>query len=318
MIGCMFREDTLDDLMSRVLGALLNADSHVEASRGRATEIFGATLILNNPRARLSRSESKGKLFSALGELLWYLSGDIKFEFIRYYVGKAYDDETEDQETVRSGYGRRLFRHGETNIDQIANVIELLKQKPSSRRAVIQIFDASDIDGAYKSVPCTCTLQFVNRDGKLNMLVNMRSNDAFLGLPHDVFAFTMLQEIIARSIGAELGIYQHCVGSLHLYDDHREKAITYLGEGYFNKVSMDPMPDGDPWRDIKNVVEFERIIRTKEVPVLEELPRYWADLCTLLQIFRAWRDSNFEECTRLRSLISSPVYRVFIEDKLTH
>ena len=59
----------------------------------------------------------------------------------------------------------------------------------------------------------------------------MRSNDAFKGLPHDVFCFTMLQEIFARTLGVHVGVYKHAVGSLHLYDKDRQKANQYLKEG---------------------------------------------------------------------------------------
>ena len=65
--------------------------------------------------------------------------------------------------------------------------------------------------------PCTCTLQFLARGVKLDLIVYMRSNDVIKGLPHDIFCFTMLQEIAARRLSLEPGIYKHCVGSLHLY-----------------------------------------------------------------------------------------------------
>src|SRR5450759_4353018 len=117
-------------------------------------------------------------------------------------------------------------------IRQIDNVINLLKKKSESRQAVIQLFDASDIVEVHKDIPCTCTLQFLIRQRRLNMITNMRSNDAFLGLPHDIFAFTMLQEIIARTLGVEMGTYKHAVGSLHLYDKNRNSAQQFLDEGW--------------------------------------------------------------------------------------
>src|ERR1700690_496760 len=90
-------------------------------------------------------------------------------------------------------------------INQFENVLNLLKELPTSRRAVIQVFDAADnASGHLKDVPCTCTLQFMIRSRRLHMITYMRSNDAFWGLPHDVFAFTMLQEYVARTIGVEL------------------------------------------------------------------------------------------------------------------
>jgi thymidylate synthase len=103
----------------------------------------------------------------------------------------------------------------------VADLISLLQKRPASRRAALQIYDARDLAQEHKDVPCTCTLQFFVRDGRLEMATYMRSNDAYLGLPHDVFAFTMLQELVARSLGVEVGVYRHMVGSLHLYEVDR-------------------------------------------------------------------------------------------------
>jgi thymidylate synthase len=68
--------------------------------------------------------------------------------------------------------------HGK--IDQLRNVVALLKRKASTRQAVIQLFDGADIVKSYNDVPCTCTLQFMVRGGRLHMLTSMRSNDAYL------------------------------------------------------------------------------------------------------------------------------------------
>jgi thymidylate synthase len=109
---------------------------------------------------------------------------------------------------VHGGYGPRLFRHRAGN--QVQSAIEALKRGPSTRRAVVQIFDAEDVASRHKEVPCTCTLQFLVRRQRLHMLVSMRSNDAYKGLPHDVFCFTMLQEISR---------------SQHRYRDRRLQAV---------------------------------------------------------------------------------------------
>lgn len=314
-----FKAETLDDLMHEVLEKLFSLEDYVEASRGSMKEIFGATLLLTNPRARLSRSESKGKLFSALGELLWYLTGENDLEFIKYYVGSIYEGESEDGITVRSGYGERMFNHG-GSINQVQNVIYLLKQRPSSRRAVVQLFDASDLAAPYKSIPCTCTLQFLIRGGHLNLLVNMRSNDAFWGLPHDVFAFTMLQEIIARSVGVDVGIYQHCVGSLHLYEDQFDNASNYLKEGWMNKTAMEPMPAGDPWPSINEVKRIAELVRCDGAAELNqiELDLYWRDICFLLMWFHSFKHKDFQRCSDLKKSIRDQAYHIFIEDKVAN
>jgi thymidylate synthase len=196
--------ETLDDVLLALYPVLLGRSNEtVVATRGETAEIIGALIEIEQPRARLSRSETRGKLFSSLGELVWYLSRGNRLDFIERYVPR-YKEESEDGVQVYGGYGPRLF--GQRGHDQVRNVIELLGNRPTSRRAVIQIFNAEDIAAIHREIPCTTTLQFFVRNERLDMVTTMRSNDAYLGLPHDVFCFTMLQEIIARSLGREIGI----------------------------------------------------------------------------------------------------------------
>jgi thymidylate synthase len=83
-------EESLDDLMRAVFKQLLKerGNFQVVSSKGKSTETFGALLELKNPRARLSRSFSKAKAFSPLGELFWYLSGSDSVDFIKHYIPK--------------------------------------------------------------------------------------------------------------------------------------------------------------------------------------------------------------------------------------
>jgi thymidylate synthase len=320
-----FRADTLDDLLREVLPELLQQDQEITAGQGDFTELFGVMLVLNNPRARLSRTESKGKIFSALGELFWYLSGTNSYRFITHYLpSEAYKKEDDnDDNSVRSGYGERLLAR-DGKINQIDNVIQRLRDQSTSRRAVIQLFDATDLTEDFKQIPCTCTLQFIVRDGRLNLLVNMRSNDAFRGLPHDVFAFTMIQELIARSIDVDVGVYKHCAGSLHLYSRDRDGAEAYLSEGWASPIAMGAMPNGDPWDAIGQVKAVEEMARKdQEVDLASaSLDPYWMDLCRLFLVFRQWKTKeahyaeSYEACKALNKQMEDKTYCAFIEAKL--
>jgi len=145
----------------------------------------------------------------------------------------------------------------------------------------------------------------------------MRSNDAFIGLPHDVFSFTMLQEIMARSLAVELGTYKHAIGSLHLYDENRENARQYVQEGWQETVAMPPMPMGDPWRSIRVLLKAESSIRRGSSVDIRKLKLhpYWEDLVQLLQIYWHSRNGESREIRRLRNSMSSPVYDPYIERK---
>lgn len=296
---------SLDDLLGEVLARLLKSGNAISPTKGEAKELTGVVLVLRNPRARLSQTETKGTLFSCLGELLWYLSESNQVAPIQHYLSR-YDEFAESDGTVWGAYGPRIFNM--RGINQLALVIDRLKRNPDSRKAVVQLFNAEDIptdERSFKDIPCTCTFQFMIRGRKLDMITSMRSNDAFIGLPHDVFAFTMIQEIVARSLGIEVGIYKHMVGSLHLYDDKIAKARSYLDEGFQStQFQMPPMPIGNPWKALGLVVENERRIRLNEIVDIDAISvdPYWLDLIKALMIYMLARDPNIISAETLKKI----------------
>lgn len=304
---------TLDVLLRQALRHVVDEGISVEASRGFNKEVIGVLLRLKNPRARLSRTEARGAAFSPLGEFAWYLAASDDAEFVSYYI-PAYRKETEIDGTIRGAYGPRLFSAGWHN--QFANVVDLLRRRPSTRRAVIQLFDHRDLAGTYKVVPCTCSLQFLVRAERVNLVASMRSNDAFRGLPHDVFCFTMLQELVARTLGLELGEYFHHIGSLHLHDESAKAVNDLLGEGVQATIgaAMPPMPIGDPWSGVDAFRRAERKIRTgQDYAVSEEdVDPYWQDLIRLLVAFRHYRDRRFDQLSSVKEKMSSPYYNDYI------
>ena len=307
-----FEAETLDDALLELYPALLARASRVKATRGDFSELLGVQVEIGLPRARLSRSETRGKPFSCLGELLWYLSRGNNLDFIAAYLPN-YRDESEDGVTVYGGYGPRIFQ--QRGLDQLANVIALLRRRPSSRQAVVQIFNAEDIASKHKDVPCTTSLQFIIRDGQLHLIVTMRSNDAYLGLPHDVFCFTMIQEIVARSLECDIGSYRHFAGSMHLYEKHHASAESFIGEGYQRRIEMPFMPEGDPWASIGTTLEAEARCRAGEVFDANTLgvAPYWQDLVRLLQVLFS-RDAT--RIATLRDCMSFPHYRHYIDARL--
>lgn len=301
--------------MRRVIGSLINSGELTSPSRGPAVELCGVGLELTNPRARLSRSEVRGRIFSCLGELCWYLSGSNSAAQISYYI-PAYEREGEGDE-VHGGYGPRLINWN--GVNQISSVIETLRLKPSSRRAVIQLFDHDDLQGTYKDVPCTCTLQFLIRNNEMQLISYMRSNDVYLGLPHDIFSFTMLQELVACSLDLSVGRYVHFVGSLHLYERDRSKAMAFLKEGWQGTTSCMPvMPAGNPWPAIQSLLTTEEAIRngTDLPPTTASVEAYWEDLIRLLQVYAHSKRKNLAEVSRLRLDMVEPAYDLYIASRL--
>lgn len=308
-----FCEETLDDLMHGALEALVLNGQLTRPSRGDALELRGVRLELTNPRARLSRSYSRGRVFSCLGELVWYLAGSDSVEHIAHYLSR-YRDDAEPDGTVHAAYGTRLFAPEA----RLQRAIETLDAKQDSRQAVVSLLDVEDMNGTWRHVPCTSTLQFFRRDRLLDMVVHMRSNDAYLGLPHDVFAFTMIQELVARSLDLRLGTYIHMVGSLHLYSEHQDRAEAFLGEGFASVTPMPAMPEGDPWHSVDTLVAAEQTIREGgSIDPDESLAPYWADLLRLLIVYTAYRSEGDQSpaIARARRSMSEDTYDVYLNDK---
>jgi thymidylate synthase len=305
---------TIDDLLRKVYGKLVQSKNRVTPTRGNTLELTGVLLHLKNPRARLSRTEIRGIIFSCIGEFLWYLTKKNELSFIEYYI-KKYKDESTDGLTVHGGYGPRLFKS--RGINQVENVLDLLKKNPNSRRAVIQLFDPEDLAKDYKEIPCTCTIQLMVRQKKLHMFTQMRSNDAYKGLPHDIFAFTMLQELFARILSVEIGEYKHYVGSLHLYESDIENTKNFLNEGWQETVLMPPMPRGDPWSSIKLVLAAEKRIRKRKFDnnTSQKIDPYWADLLRLLEIYRLDKEEDKKQVSAIKKNMSSQVYNMYINKR---
>jgi len=312
------RASTLDDVLNEAFERLLRTGRLVTATTkgkilGDTVEASGVIIELTNPRARMSRSEARHLLFGCLGEFLWYLSGDDTLAFIRYYIPN-YPDDGNGSKTVRAAYGPRLRN---PNKDQIDWVVDILREKPSTRRAVIPLYLEQDTFTEAPEVPCTCTLQFLLRNERLELLAHMRSNDAYVGLPGDVFAFTMIQELIARAVGVEVGTYKHLVGSLHLYEKNWKSAKRFLAEGWQKKYSMPLMPLGNQFENLAKVLRTEKALRKgRNAKVPSSLPEYWQDIIQLLRIHRADKDdAPSKDIKRIRKAIHSDAYEPYIETK---
>jgi thymidylate synthase len=302
----------LDDVLIELYKALLATDARNEGTRGSNKELLGVTVRIGNPLARLSRSEDRGKPFSALGELLWYLSGSDHLSFIEPYVPRYKCDAVGG--VLPGAYGPRLFAKGGT-IDQISNVTQLLRENSGSRRAVVQLFDADDIIVRKKEIPCTTTLQFHLRDGNLHMSATMRSNDAYFGVPHDVFCFTMLQEMMARRLGANLGSYIHHVGSMHVYDEFVEAMRKYVEEGFQRASPMPAMPVGDPFKFVPTLLAAEDLISHGDSITISNFTEepYWADIMRLVQVF--WASGQNERLNQLKAEFSYQGYSTYIDGR---
>lgn len=210
-------------------------DAPISNPRGmKVKEIIVPCLQLSNPRARLLNCPPRKANYGfAVGEFLWYLRGAEDLKSISYY-NKRMVHYSNDGETINSAYGKRLLVDvaGKSNVDKLTQwqiCVEELIRDNDSRRAVMFIGSPADhadaIISGSKDVPCTLSMQFLIRNKKLHLHVNMRSNDVIWGLTYDLFSFTLLQECMLLSLkeaglDVELGSYIHTAGSMHVYEQH--------------------------------------------------------------------------------------------------
>lgn len=194
-----------------------------ESRNGRVQEHLNTQITLTQPVHRyiLNRNR-KANVFAQIAETMWVLSGRNDIEWLSAYLPRA-KNYSDDGETWRGGYGPRIRNwHG---IDQLERVVEILRDDPMSRRAVISIYDPSiDIEGG-KDVPCNDFLQFQIRGNLLHLTVTVRSNDLMWGWSGiNAFEWSTLQEIVASLLDVEVGHLVFNIGNLHLYENHWDKA----------------------------------------------------------------------------------------------
>lgn len=188
---------------------------------GVVGEVINAVTVIDNPTLNIMKNPIRNlSMKYAIGELLWYLSGNNKLSAIKNYT-KAWDRMSDDGITVNSNYGYCIYE--KFGFDQWNYIKELLKKDKNSRQAVIHIKEPKNtLVHPTKDLNCTVSLQFLIRemDGedKLFMTVYMRSNDLWLGFPFDIFQFTCMQIRMAMELNVGIGSYTHIAGSLHLYE----------------------------------------------------------------------------------------------------
>ena len=247
-------------------------------------ELLGVTLRLSNPRTRmLDVPKKKLPASFAIGEWLWTIEAREDLDFIRYYA-PSYGRFSDDGVMLNGAYGPRI-------VPEFDKIVELLRQDVDSRRALVPIYAQRDVAKDSRDIPCTTTMQFLIRGGRLTMVTTMRSNDIILGMPFDVFNFTMIQEWMACRLGVEVGEYIHFVGSLHYYGTDEEKLRAIISEP---AVSTFEMPAMDPETIFGELEDFKRLeaeLRQRGRSDIS-IDGYFAPFAKVLKKYAAKRHGN--------------------------
>lgn len=223
-----FVYDDVTQALPDLLARLENADE-INSRAGLTKEMSHVSITLLEPwRREILTHYRKPNLAAQVAETMWVLTGRDDIGWLEHYLPRC-RDFSDDGLTWRAGYGKRLRKwedHAHVKVtDQLAYVINTLKASPSSRQAVMSIWDPAIDTDPGKDIPCNNWLSFNSRLGRLDLTVAIRSNDVIWGWSGiNQFEWSALQEIVAGILGLEVGVLNFVQTSFHLYDRHFAKA----------------------------------------------------------------------------------------------
>ncbi|MCL4163906.1 UNVERIFIED_CONTAM: hypothetical protein GTU68_012188 [Idotea baltica] len=175
-------------------------------------------------------TSKKLHLKSIIHELLWFLAGDTNIGYLKENGVKIWDDWADENGELGPVYGyqwRSWPAPDGRSIDQIANLLEMIRTNPESRRLIVSAWNPALVD-EMALPPCHALFQFYVADGKLSCQLYQRSADVFLGVPFNIASYALLTMMVAQVTGLKPGDFVHTLGDAHLYSNHFDQAREQL------------------------------------------------------------------------------------------
>lgn len=202
--------------------------------------VFGYQMRFNLEEGFPLLTTKKLHTKSIIHELLWFLKGDTNIKYLKDNGVSIWDEWADENGNLGPVYGYQ-WRNWPTpdgkHIDQITQVIDMIKKNPDSRRLIVSAWNVSDINNM-KLPPCHAFFQFYVADGKLSCQLYQRSADVFLGVPFNIASYALLTMMIAQVCDLQYGDFVHSFGDVHLYNNHFEQAKTQLARKPFPLPTM--------------------------------------------------------------------------------
>lgn len=205
---------------------------HTKSDRtGTGTKsVFGWQMRFNLAEGFPMVTTKKLHLRSIIHELLWFLQGDTNIRYLKENGVSIWDEWADENGNLGPVYGKQ-WRHWETpnggQIDQIAQLINGLKNNPDSRRHMVTAWNPADVN-KMALPPCHALFQFYVADGKLSCQLYQRSADIFLGVPFNIASYALLTLMLAQVCGYQPGDFVHTLGDAHLYSNHLDQTRLQL------------------------------------------------------------------------------------------
>jgi thymidylate synthase len=190
-------------------------------------------------------------LKSIVHELLWFLSGDTNIRYLKENGVSIWDEWADENGDLGPVYGHQ-WRHWPTpqgEIDQIARLVEAIRETPDSRRLIVSAWNPAEVD-QMALPPCHTLWQVRIAGGKLHLQLYQRSADMFLGVPFNIASYALLQVMLAHVTGYEPGDFVHSIGDAHIYSNHMEQVALQLTR------TPHPLPTLRLTRDVSSIFDF--------------------------------------------------------------
>ena len=192
--------------------------------------VFGYQLRCNLADGFPLLTTKKVHLKSIIYELLWFLRGDTNVRWLQEHGVRIWNEWADENGDLGPVYGSQWRAwpdgHGGT-IDQIAQVIDQIKNTPDSRRIMVSAWNVAEVP-TMKLPPCHSLFQFYVAQGKLSLQLYQRSADLFLGVPFNIASYALLLMMVAHVTGLEPGEFIHTFGDAHIYRNHFDQIKEQL------------------------------------------------------------------------------------------
>jgi len=248
----------------KLLNHILDHGTDKNDRTGTGTRsVFGYQMRFNLKDGFPLVTTKKIHLKSIIYELLWFLKGETNIAYLKENGVRIWDEWADENGELGPVYGKqwRSWQGADdVEVDQVTELIRLLKANPDSRRLIISAWNVADLP-KMKLMPCHCLFQFYSAQApsdspngggrrRLSCQLYQRSADVFLGVPFNIASYALLTMMIAQVCDMEPGDFVHTFGDVHLYNNHFEQAKLQLGRTPFELPQMKINPA------VKNIFDF--------------------------------------------------------------
>lgn len=189
--------------------------------------VFGQQMRFDLSRGFPLMTTKKMHLKSIIHELLWFIKGDTNVKYLQDNGVRIWNEWADENGDLGPIYGSQWRNWNGEGIDQLAQVVDKLKNNLNDRRMIVSAWNVSKIPEMHLP-PCHMMFQFYVANGKLSCMLYQRSCDMFLGVPFNIASYALLTMMLAQVCNLEPGEFVHTLGDTHIYHNHFEQVKEQL------------------------------------------------------------------------------------------